>query len=417
MAKAVDTLRKKENLRNYRYLATTGQGKPVKGTIKATSEIAAERLLIAMGRNPLQVEVAPSMFSLEEALPSLFRVKPRDVITFSRQLATLLRSGISLLPALEILHGQVGSSRAFRGIILGIVNDIRAGSSFSQSIAKHPRAFNDIYARTIAVGEESGGLENVLKQMADFLERQSSTSQGLRKALTYPIIVLGVGSLVVVLLVTMVMPKLLGMFTALNVGLPLPTRILIGLTKFLEGNQLPLLIAASSVGAVVLWMTKQPRGRRLLDRLRLTAPIIGPPVLMSEMGRFARSVSVLVASGVQLQEIMELLPQSTNNVVFRDALKRINEGFLLGEGLSEPMSRTNLFPPLMVQMVAVGEESNTLDFTMGVCADFYESTAGEKMNAMVGMIGPLSTIGIALLVGFIALAVIMPMYSLTGAFG
>ena len=138
---------------------------------------------------------------------------------------------------------------------------------------------------------------------------------------------------------------------------------------------------------------------------------------MGVLARFSRTISVLISAGLSLQEVMEMMPQSSNNRVIRDALSRVNEGLLLGSGLSEPMSRIDIFPPLLVQMVAVGEESNTLDFTLGVVADFYEVTAEEKTSAMVGMIGPLLTIAMALGVGFIAISILMPMYTLTGAFG
>lgn len=417
MARVIEVPKKKEKIPTYRYVAATIHGKMVKGTVKAVSEIAAERVIVGRGLNPIHVEVAPSMFSLEEALPSLFKVKPRDVVVFSRQLATLLRSGISLLPSLEILQGQVTSSRAFKSILGSVLNDIRSGSSFSQSISKHPKAFSDIYCRTVAVGEESGSLENVLNRMADYLETQSQMAEKVRKALTYPAMVLGVGVIVIILLMTVVMPQLLDMFTAMSVELPLPTRMLIAVAGFVNANTLYLFIAAAILVAVVLWLVKLPTGRQLLDRVRITAPIIGIPVLMSELGRFARTVSVLVSAGLSLQEIMEMMPQSTNNLVFRKALDEVRERLLLGEGLSDPMSRIGLFPPLLVQMVAVGEESNTLDFTMGVVADFYETSAEEKTTAMVGMIGPVSTVGIALLVGFIAISVIMPMYTLTGVFG
>ena len=415
MARTLDVSKRQKEV-TYRYVASTGQGRLVKGNIKATSETAAERLLIGKGYVPEHVEIAPSMFSLEEAFPTFFKVKPRDVIVFSRQLATLLRSGISLLPALEILQGQVASSRAFNNILGSIVNDIRTGGSFSQAITKYPRAFNDIYCRTVAVGEESGSLEDVLHRMADFLETQSVTVQKVKKALTYPAMVMGVGAVVVVILMTVVMPQLLSMFMAMDVELPLPTRILIAITNFFTDYTLYIVIAGVVLIALVLWLVKQPTGRRLLDRLRLSIPIIGPPALMSELGRFARTMSVLVTAGVRLHEIVQMLPQATSNRVFRDAIKQVHERLLLGEGLSEPMSHIALFPPLLVQMVAVGEESNTLDFTMGVVADFYETTAEEKTAAMVGLLGPVSTLGIALLVGFIALSVILPMYTLTGAF-
>jgi type IV pilus assembly protein PilC len=408
---------KRQKELTYRYIATTRQGTQIKGNIKATSEIAAERLLAEKGYIPEHVEIAPSMFSLEEALPTLFRIKVRDVTVFSRQMATLIHSGISLLPALEILLGQVAASRAFRSILSSIVNDIRSGGSFSQAVSKHPKAFNDVYCRTIAVGEETGSLETVLERMADYLEKQSQLAERVKKALTYPALVLGVGVVVCIMLITVVMPKLLGMFKSMNVELPLPTRILMGLTEIFANYTLYIIIAGAVLGALVIWMVKQPTGRRILDRIRLNVPIIGPPTLLSELGRFARALSVMVKAGVNLQETMEMLPKATTNMVFRDTLNRVNERLLLGEGLSAPMAREKLFPPLMVQMVAVGEESNTLDFTMGVVADFFETAAEDKMTAMVGMIGPLSTIVIALVVGFIALSVIMPMYALTGAFG
>jgi len=416
MAKTLDVPTKRKVL-PYRYVAATNQGKLVKGTIKATNEVAAERLLIGQGYRPINVEVAPSMFSLEEALPTLFRVKPRDVIVFSRQLATLLRSGISLLPALEILQGQVTTSRAFKKILESIATDLGAGSSFSQAIAKHPKAFSDIYCRTIAVGEQSGNLEIVLNRMADYHERRGAIASKIGKALTYPLMIMGVGIVVVIILMTVVMPQLLGMFTALSADLPLPTRILIWLTDFLTGNILYLLIAGVLLAAVALWMVKQPSGRRLLDRLKLTIPIIGPALLMGELARFCRTMSVLIGAGLNLQEVMEMIPQSSDNRVIRDALSQVNEGLLLGGGLSEPMSHIALFPPLLVQMVAVGEQSNTLDYTLGVVADFYEVTAEEKTSAMVGMLGPLLTIVMALGVGFIAISILMPMYTLTGAFG
>ena len=421
MAQAVKEVQKseapkKQKLISYRYEAATYQGKVIKGTIKAVGEIEAERQLIQQGYRPVSVEAVPSMFTLEEALPSIFKVKPSDVILFSRQLATLLRSGISLLPAIETLQEQSSSSRTFRKILGTVVSDLRSGGSFSQAISKHPKAFSDIYCRTLVVGEQTGNMEMVLNQMADYLEKQGEALKKAKKALTYPAMVLGVGFVVVIILMTVVMPKLITMFETMSVELPLPTRILIDTTDFLTAYPLYFLSGGAVLVAVSLWFMKQPKGRQILDRARLSAPLIGTPTLLGELGRFARTMSMLVTAGMSLQEIMEIVPEASDNQHMRKILKQIEEGLLLGEGLSEPMSRIPLFPSLLVQMVAVGETSNTLDFTMSVVADFYEVTADEKTNAMISMIGPLSTVAIALVVGFIAISILMPMYSLTGAF-
>jgi type IV pilus assembly protein PilC len=408
---------KEKKLVAYRYIATTTQGKTIKGTLKSTGEIEAERELIDRGYVPVNVEAVPSMFSLEEALPSLFHVKPRDVIIFSRQLATLLKSGISLLPGLEILAGQTASSRVFRKVLQSLVDDLRAGGSLTSALAKHPTVFNELYVRSLAVGEQTGNMEAILNQMADYQEKAGATSQKVKKALSYPMMLMGVGVVVLIVLMTVVMPQMMNLFNSVAMDLPLPTRMLIAASNFVTKNPLPLIIGASLLSAIILWLLKQSTGKRVLDRFLISAPLIGPPNLMAELGRFCRTVSVLVKAGLSLQEIMELVPQTTTNTVVRDALNQVNEQLLLGEGLSEPMSRISLFPPLLVQMVQVGEESNSLDFTMGVVGDFYETTADEKTSAMVGQIGPISTIGIALIVGFIAVSVLMPMYTITGAFG
>ncbi len=416
MAEVLNVPTKEKKLISYRYEALTGQGRLVKGTIKAIGEIEAERLIIGQGLSPVNVEVVPSMFSLEEAFPTFFKIKPEDVVVFSRQLATLLRSGISLLPALEILTGQVTSSRAFKKVLESIVNDLRAGSAFSQSIAKHPMAFSEIYIRTITVGEQTGNMEMVLNQMSDYMEKQGALAKKIGGALRYPMMVMGAGLVVGIILMTVVMPQMMGMFTSMGAELPLPTRILIGISDILTGYPLHFLVGGVVLIAVVIWLVKQPTGRRFLDRMKLVAPLIGTPILMGELARFSRTMSMLIKAGLSLQEIMELMPQTSDNKVIRDALFQVNEGLILGEGLSGPMSRIALFPPLLIQMVAVGEESNTLDFTLGVVADFYEVTAEEKTAAMVGMITPLSTAIIGLFVGFIAVSVLMPMYSIIGAF-
>jgi len=416
MAEARTIPEKEIKLVSYRYEALTAQEKLIKGTVKAIGEIEAERLLIERGLRPLNVEVVPSMFSLEEAFPTFFTVKPQDVIVFSRQLATLLKSGISLLPALEILSRQVTVSRTFRKLLLSVLDDLRSGGSFSQAISKHPKAFSEIYCRTVTVGEQTGNMGMVLNQMADYLEKQGALAKKIGGALRYPMMVMGVGIVVGIVLMTVVFPQLMDIFTTMNVELPLPTKILMATSNFLTAYPTQLLIAVGVLAAAVIWLVKQPAGRRLLDHIQLVAPVIGTPALLGELARFSRTMSVLITAGLSLQEIMELIPQSSSNKVIRDALSQVNEGLVLGEGLSEPMSRISLFPPLLIQMVAVGEESNTLDFTLGVVADFYEVTAEEKTAAMVGLVGPLSTVTIAIFVGFIAISVLMPMYTLTGAF-
>ncbi|MFC2058868.1 type II secretion system F family protein [Chloroflexota bacterium] len=400
----------------YRYTAIDNNEDIVKGTIVATSDAEAARALAERGLRTATIELVPSQFALETMLPSLFAIKPKEIIIFSRQLATLMESGVSLLPALELLQEQASTGKAFRRVIGSIVSDLRSGSSFSQAIEKHPKVFNQIYQRTLSVGERTGKIEVTLRQLAEFVEKQGAIAKKLSGALTYPIVVIGIAFFITIFLVTVALPPMIDMFTSMKADLPITTRILVGVTNFIGAFKLYLFIGLITIALAGVWYFRQPNGRLLMDRMRIKAPLLGPALHMGELGRVSRTMMVLLDSGVPLQEIMEILPQTTNNSLVRQSLSKIHQSLLLGEGLSEPMARDSLFPPLMVQMVTVGEESNSLVPALTVVANFYEETAEDKMKTLVGMITPISTIVIALIVAFIALSVVMPIYQITGSF-
>ena len=352
---------------------------------------------------------------IEKAFPSLFTIKPREVIVFSRQLATLIDAGIQLLAAMEQLQQQAGGSRGFGRVLRAMSEDVATGLSFSMAVNRHPHVFNETYRRTVTVGEQAGKVETVLRQLADFMEKQSMVSKKFAGAMVYPVIVLVVAVLAGIILTTTALPPLVGMFESLGTELPLPTKILIFMSDFINAYFLPLMVLGVVMVAALVWGMSSPRGRRIMDHWRLTAPLIGPPVHLREMARFSRTTAMLLAAGLPLQEIMELMPQTTNNTVVRDGLSIVRDELMLGQGLAAPMARLSIFPPMMLQMVAVGEESNSLDQTLTVVADFYESAAEEKIAAFLSALQPIMTIGISFIGGFIALAIIMPMYSITGS--
>ncbi|MDP2719607.1 MAG: type II secretion system F family protein [Dehalococcoidia bacterium] len=416
MASAAEVPLKKRVI-TYRYIALNSDGLTVRGNLKAPGEESAAEALGQKGYQVVNIEIAPSAYTREQMFPSLFKVKQQEVTSFSRQLATLLDSGINLLPALELTQGQRGGSGTFKKLIRNIINDIRTGTSFSLSISKHSDVFGEIYSRTIAMGEQTGELQTALRQMVEHMEKQGAATKKVGKALSYPIMIAGVSVVVVIILMTTALPPLLSMFESLNVALPLPTRMLMGGTKFLTAYKFILLSVGFFLAVAVAVLIKQPFGRRLADLLLLKLPIVGPTTHMSEIARFARTLSVLVASGVPLQETMRMMPQTTNNSVMRRAMNNVYRGLMLGQGVSGPMARENLFPPLLVQMVTVGEESNTMGATLRVVADFYEAATDERISTMVGILQPLTTVLMAGVVGFIAMAVIMPLYKLTGSIG
>ncbi len=335
------------------------------------------------------------------------------MIVFSQQLASLLESGNAIVPSLESLRQQVGN-RAFKKVIAAVIDDLRIGQSFAEALTRHHQAFSEVYCKTIRAGEQAGNLEVVLRQMAGYLEKRELAKKKARRALTYPVVVSLIALGVVALLITVALPPMIQMFANAGGELPLPTRMLIGLTNFVTAYKLYILIAVISVVVLALWYLKRPSGRRQFHRLLLKAPIIGSMNIATQMARFSRTMSMLLQAGLPVHEIMELVVKTTTNEEARSALNKVNTELLRGHGLAEPMSKIDIFPKLMVEMVTVGEESGSLDSNFADMANLYEGIANDKVNAVVGVIQPAMTISIALLVGFIAISVIMPMYSILG---
>ena len=401
---------------SYGYEAVNDRGRRAKGTVKATSEIAAQNILADRGFVDIALHPMASTFSLEGAIPSLFAVKPQAIIGFSRQLATLLESGVSLLPALQLLGQQSSGSAPLRRIINHITSDLATGTSISYALSKHPDAFNEVYRRSIDVGERTGRLEEVLRDLAEHMEKQAAFAKKVSGAMTYPAIIMVVGLAVTVILLTVVLPPLSELFTAFDAELPMPTRIMMAISDGFSKFIIPIAGGAAALVVAAVAYLRTERGQRAKDRFIMGIPLMGAPVLMGEIARLGRTMSLMLGAGLSLQEVMELMPETTTNSVFKEALEQVKRRLFLGQGLAYPMAANPLFPPLMLQMVRVGEDSNTLDVTMRVVADFFESEAETRTTALVAMITPVSTIVLAALVGFVALSVIMPMYSLTGSF-
>lgn len=409
--------RKKQRLENFRYQALAANGQSAKGSIKAINQVRAYTTLMEQGYTDINLQPVPSPFSLEGAFPSMFKVKPLQVAVMCQQLATLLESGVSLLPAIQLLGSQSTYPPPLRRILNHITSDLSVGDSLSQSLARHPQVFDEIFVRTLEVGERTGRLEVVLREISTHIENKEAFGKKLKGAMTYPIIILVVGIVVSFLLITVVLPPLAKLFVTLGTKLPLPTRILMGISGFFAVAKLYL------IGAIVLFVVgmvtygRSPAGRKLKDRLAIKMPVLGGAAYVGEIARLARTMSLMLTAGLSLQDTVEMLPRTSTNSIFREALQEVRQGLFLGQGFSFTMAANSLFPPLLLQMAKVGEDTNTLDRTMRVAANFYESVAEDKTAAIVSLITPLSTIFLAGLVAFVALSVIMPIYGITAAVG
>jgi len=398
----------------YRYVAYTKIGERVQGTINAASEAMAEEALWRSDYIVVSLRPARPRASLAELMPTFFGVKPRDLIVFSRQLATLIESGITILSALQMLEEQVGN-KALKKALQRVIEDVQEGESLSEALGKYPQAFPPFYSRMIEVGEQMGNIEAALRQLATYMEKREALARKLRGAMAYPtfIILLAIG--VVFIMMTFTLPAIMGLFSEFEAKLPITTRMLIAVTSFTTTYRSHILAAATSVVALASLYTRTPIGRRQRDLLLLKIPVIGSINVQSNISQLCHTMSILLAAGLPMAEIMSLIVQTMGNVILRQALERVRAEMLQGHGLSQPISQEKIFPSLLAQMVRVGEETGALDSNLETLALFYEEEADRKISALTGMMEPVLMLFVGGLVGFIAVSVIMPMYSLLGA--
>ena len=400
---------------DYTYLGYTGDRQIVKGKVSAADEQAAADMLSNIGYRVVSLKPATA------ALPSLgklfqAKVKTSEMVTFSRQLALLLESGVGIIQALELLESQA-SDKALKTVLIQVLHDLKGGKSLSLALAQHPQAFPKLFCKLISVGEQTGSLETVLRSLAGYTERQTASIAKIKQAMLYPIIVfclaIGVGAIMLIFL----LPPLIDLFSALGGTLPLPTRILLGTMGFLESYGLFLLVGIIALGIVGFMYTRTPNGRYMLDKLVLKVPLIGRLMQVTELARTCRSLSMLFRAGLPLPEVMVLTTQATGNRVIARALAEVEQGMLRGQGLAKPMRNNPVFLPLMVEMTKVGEETGNLDDSLVIVAESYEIEAERRTQTLLGMIEPAMTIAMGLGVGFLALSVFMPIYSSLGLVG
>jgi type IV pilus assembly protein PilC len=387
----------------------------VKGKVSATTEEAASQLLSYGGYRVISLKAVGSLFNKEKLLAGFSRVKPQEIVMFSRQLALLLEAGTDIVTSLDLLKEQV-TSETLRNIITEIASDIRGGSSLSAALSKHPRAFSEMYYRAIAAGEQGGNLEVVLRQMADYTEKAVVTQKQIKGAMTYPIIVV-VGAIVVVaILVTFVFPTFASLYSQFGAELPLPTKMLIAVTQWFNHYGLYLLLVVLVAVAGLYLYIRTPVGRYRWDKLMIRLPVFGRILHLGELSRCCRTMAMLVKIGLPLPEVLGMTIHSSGNKIVVENLTAVQQELIKGEGLSRPMAKRELFLPLMTQMVKVGEETGNLETTLTVVADNFEMEGSDKTKSAVALIQPVVTILLGLVVLFLVVSMFSAMYSLYGQF-
>src|SRR5271170_1142704 len=397
----------------YRGLSPAGQS--VAGVIDADSPRTARGKLRELGIFPTELaeeERALNTRSWREMLPSFGgRIPPTELALMTRQLSSLLGAGVQLTEALGALSTQ--SSRPVAKRMLSQVRErVREGATLADALADHPQTFSDLYIGMVRAGEAAGALEAVLDRLAEYSERQSEFVAKVRGALTYPFIMMGVGLAIMGFLVSYVVPQVATIFEQQHAALPTMTKVLITFSNFLTTYWLLLLIAVAGLVAGVLAALSSKRGRRLWDSWVLRLPYLGPTVIRIICARFARTLATLLSSGVQLLPALTAVRRVVTNGILAEAVDESRESIREGHGMGATLARSGLFPPLLIEMIKVGERSGELERMLERVADNYEREVESSLRQMTTMIEPLMTLVMAAMILFMMLAVLMPIFQL-----
>jgi type II secretory pathway component PulF len=396
----------------YWYSAYTIDKRIVQGTIAAASERMAEDALYRAGYHRVLKlrEVSPGL-NPSRLLPSLFGVKNQDVIDFSYQLSALLEAGIPILTALQLLEEQAPGA-ALRKVITGLARELQEGSSLSQALAGYPRVFSNTYCQMIKASEASGNLEVALKRMAVYLETENAEKKRVGRALIYPAVVLVMAFGVFILLTTVVLPSLAKIFGSLGVQLPWTTSFLLIAGNFSNDHKFYIIVVLVALIIVVFSYGKLPAGKLTLDRLILKIPIINSISIQRNMGRFCQITSMLLKAGLPIPQILNIASKTVGNMIIRQALSEVGNKLVQGQSLSQSMAKTPVFPHLLVEMVIVGETTGTLDTTLATMADNYERRVEQMTHSLISMIEPALIVVVGIVVAFMAVSMITPLYSI-----
>jgi type IV pilus assembly protein PilC len=387
------------------------KGQRIKGRAVAQNEQSLKADLRRQG------VVATRIRKQSRAFKSGGKVKAADIAIFARQLATMLGAGIPLVQAFEII-GTGHDKPAMQKLVLEVKAEVEGGTSLHEALAKHPLYFDDLFVNLVEAGEQAGALEGLLDKVATYKEKSEAVKKKVKKALFYPAAVLAVALIVTVILLIFVIPQFEELFKGFGADLPAFTQMVINLSKFVQSNGIFIAIVVGGAAYTFIHFYKRSRKmRQFLDRVSLKVPVIGPILYKAAIARYARTLSTMFAAGVPLVEALESVSGACGNIVFEDAVMRMRDEVATGQRLQRAMENTGLFPNMVVQMIAVGEESGALDTMSGKVATFYEDDVDAAVDSMSSLLEPLIMAILGVLVGGLVIAMYLPIFKLGAVVG
>jgi type IV pilus assembly protein PilC len=391
--------------------ARAATGELRKGIMEAESAELVQSRLRAQKLNPTKVKKKPIEINIQIGSP----VSQKELVVFTRQFATMIDAGLPLVQCLDILATQ-GDNKAFTAIIRDVKGYVEQGGTFSDALKRHPRVFDDLYVNLVAAGEMGGILDTILNRLAVYIEKKVKLKRQVRSAMVYPSAVLVVAIIVITIMLTWVIPSFRAMFADFGGEDQLPglTLMVVGLSDWFVSNGLFIALGAIALVVGTSYFYRTPAGKQFFHRMFLTMPLLGPVMRKIAVARFTRTLGTLLASGVPILDAMNIVAKASGNVVIEEAINRTADRIREGRTMSEPLMETKAFPPMVCQMIGVGEQTGALDQMLNKIADFYEEEVDVAVAALTSLLEPLMMVVIGGIVGVMLIAMYLPIFEIAG---
>ena len=401
----------------YKWEGKTAKGVVKKGEMEAPNEAAIRIHLRQQSVIPTKIESKEKGLNINISLPFLKKkVQQRSVAVFTRQLATMIDAGLPLVQSLEVLSAQQ-DNKVFKNIIREIREDVEGGSTFAGALKKHPKAFNELYTNLVVAGEEGGILDTILNRLASYIEKAEALKKKVKSALIYPATIVSVAVIVVIILMVFVIPVFETMFQSAGQSLPLPTLIVLAISKMIKKYIVILIPVLIVLGYLFKRYYKTDNGKAVVDRLLLKLPVFGPLFRKIAVARFSRTLGTLVSSGVPILDGLSIVSRTAGNRAIETAIMNARASIREGETIAEPLSRSGLFPPMVIQMIAVGESTGALDSMLSKIAEFYEDEVDVAVANLTSMLEPLLMVFLGVVIGGVVIAMYLPIFNMASAVG
>ena len=394
----------------YQYSVRDTGGKLMSGTLVADNRDLASARLREMGLIPIKIEQQRGK-TMRREISLSNRVKLKDLSVFSRQFSTMVNSGLPILKGLVILEEQTESKILARAIA-SVRTDVEGGASLSAAMAKHPKVFNNLYVAMVKSGEAGGVLEAVLQRIAVTLEGEVALRQRIRSAMTYPIVVAGFVTLILLAMLLFIVPQFQGLYSQLGGTLPLPTRMLLAVSNAVKHDFIIIMVVIVAMIFGLRRFIKTKQGRELWDRFKLRVPVFGPLFQKTALARFSRVFGVMSSSGVPILQSLEVVSETVNNSLMSAAILDVQSSVKEGESISKPLARHPVFPPMVVQMLSVGEQTGSLDEMLEKISVYYDEEVKAAVDSLTSLIEPIMIMFVGGAVGLSVIALYLPMFNI-----